>query len=392
MTTGRVPLSSPTCWAPLLLALVGCLGCFVLGHDRFVTRALPELLGHRTVPFLASFGLASVAAVAGGWEWTRLAHERQQGVRIDRGTYATHVGLAALALLTGTVVTWFAIMVALAASVQENMHGRRLRRFRRVRVPETRTGAWRAPRHHGPDACVMHIDAPDALRGLLAAAWRDAGCKEHAAIASFAQLSLDLLAVGAPPYLLEVTQADGSDEIRHAALCFEIARGFDGEEHAPAAFPAARMLRPLATRSRLLALVQIAVDSLHDGVLNEGMSSRILARLAERAEDPRLAARLRAMAVDEARHASHSWRVVEWCLAEGGETVRRAVQTTAAYLPQRMIADLHPAAAAGHWEHWGLQGKALEQASFERARACAVRKLAELATQTGPAGAPDASG
>jgi rubrerythrin len=364
----------PPLWASLGLAIVGGLGCFFLGNDRFVADELHEVLGHRLLPFLLCLGLATLGSLLGARHWYLLARERAHGTRINRGSYSIQVGLAVLSTLTGSLFTWFGIAITFTASAYENVHGRRLRRFRKVHVPQARRGAWRAssPR---PEECILHIDAPEELRARLATAWRETGCKEHAAIASFAQLSLDLLAVGAPPYLLDITHADASDEIRHAALCFAIARAFDGEDHGPAPFPAARLLRPLATCSRSLALIQIAIDSLHDGVLNEGMSARILARLAERAADPQLAHHLRAMAVDEARHASHSWRVVEWCLEEGGEHVRRAVHAAARHLPARMKADLDAAAASGAWERWGLQGQSLERACFERARSNAVRKL-----------------
>lgn len=269
-----------------------------------------------------------------------------------------------------------------------NMHGRRLRRLRKVLAARTRPGPWcdgarpsatlRRDGFARTPTPALQLDAPHDLCPRLAAAWREAACKEHAAIAAFSQLSLDLIAVGAPPYLLELTQRDAHDEIRHTEVCFAIAHAFDGEQHAPAPFPAARARHPLALRSRRLALLQIALDSWSDGVVNEGMSAGVLAALAGRCDAPALASALRAMAVDEARHASHSWCVVEWCAAEGDAWVRRTLLAAAHALPARMEAELDDAAASGAWERWGLQGKRLEREVFERVRVNALRKLAKV--------------
>lgn len=351
----------------LYLATIGCVGCVLLCSGDLVNAIWPALFGNRTILCMFFLVLASSGAVVAA-------------VNIGERNGWREIRASVAAVLVGTLLTWIGSFVAyfMLSDVIINSHGRRLRRFRKVRVPETRPGAWRAPRPTDAAPAALVLDAPSELRTQLGQAWRETACKEHAAIASFSQLSLDLLAVGAPPYLLEITQADAGDEIRHTSTCLAIAQAFDGQEHAPAAFPAARMLRPLATRSRPLALLQIALDSLADGVLNEGMSARVLAKLADRSADPRLGALLRGMAVDEARHAAHSWRIVEWCVAEGGSSVHRALLAGARQLPQRMEAELDDGAADGGWERWGLQGKALERAAFARTRDNAVRKLANL--------------
>ena len=364
------------CWGGLVAALCGGAGCFLIAKDRFVLDVMPSLLGHRLVPFMTCFLLASSGAVLGA---VRLARLPAMRTHFDRGTYVTHVGAAVLALVTGSLFTWFGILLAFATAVEVNAHGRRLRRFRRVQTPRVRKGSV-AGRARG-DRVVR-----GARRSARAARCRVArhGLQGARGDRVFAQLSLDLLAVGAPPYLLEITHADANDEVRHAALCFDIARGFDGEDHAPAPFPAARLLRPLALRSRRLALTQIAIDSLGDGVLNEGMSARVLARLSERASDARLAHHLRAMAPSTRRVTRRT---------AGGSSSGvspRAARSSAArssrrprICPRAWSRDLDGAAASGEWEKWGLQGHALERACFAKARANAVRKLTELAASPG---------
>ena len=51
---------------------------------------------------------------------------------------------------------------------------------------------------------------------------------------------MDLAQRGAPPELIEAANSDSLDEIRHADLCFSIARALDGRSESPAPFPAAR--------------------------------------------------------------------------------------------------------------------------------------------------------
>lgn len=73
-----------------------------------------------------------------------------------------------------------------------------------------------------------------AERSALASRWLDSALLEHASIASFARFSLHLLAVGAPPELLERTQRAALDEIEHARLAFAIvARGRGGRSRSP---------------------------------------------------------------------------------------------------------------------------------------------------------------
>jgi hypothetical protein len=109
---------------------------------------------------------------------------------------------------------------------------------------------------------------------------------------------------------------------RHAEICFSMARALDGEDLGPARFPAARASRPLF---RKLALVRLAVESLWDGALNEGVAARMFSRLARTCEVAVTRDVVAGLARDEARHAAHAWDLVEWCLAEGGAPVAQGL-------------------------------------------------------------------
>lgn len=297
---------------------------------------------------------------------------------------------ALLETMLGPVLALVGGGVALLATMSF-ARGRQVRHLGRVMLPPIGAGSdW--------TRVALAPEAPEALRRALAAQWRENGRTEHASVAAFARLTLDLMALGAPPRLIEAAQQDALDEIRHAELCFGLAHALDGQERGPAAFPAARCSRP-ASRIRTLALVKLAVDSLVDGALNEGVSARILAQLARRCEDPAMRAMLREIAADEGRHAAHGWDVVEWCVEQGGVPIVRALRGAVAMLPRQLSSSLPEAARDGSWERHGIHGEALEAEQFARAREQVRRRveaawggLRAMQTSDGVAGAQRGDG
>jgi hypothetical protein len=248
--------------------------------------------------------------------------------------------------------------------------GRQLRRFGRVLLPPVGAGnAWaKVP---------MTVEVDDGARPGLAAQWRENGRTEHASVAAFARLTLDLMALGAPPALVAASNQDALDEIRHTELCFSLARALDGKSESPAAFPAALRARSLAS-SRKLALAALAVDSLVDGALHEGVSARVIAKLARRCEEPAIRAVLKEIAADEGRHAAHGWDVVEWCLAEGGDAVADALRGAVLALPRAMHSSLPAEAEDGGWERYGIHGRELEAEQFAATRADLVQRVEQM--------------
>ena len=296
---------------------------------------------------------------------------------VQLGTYAKPerpygFGLAVAALPLGTFLAWIgSVMVHTAAYVPSYM-GRRHRKGSTLYAPRSEAGeAWLL-------ADESSFELPSAVRGPLGAEWRDNARKEHASVAAFSQLALDLMAVGAPPHLVVAAHEDALDEIRHAATCFAIARDIDGLAESPSAFPEARVQKRLFTASRPVALVQIAIDALADGVLNEGIASRLLAQLAKKCELPSMASALRTMAADESRHAAHSWDIVAWCLEAGGEIVAQALEGAVSGMPKAVCCALPEGARSGAWDRWGVQGLSMEEAAFAKTREHARVKLAAL--------------
>ncbi len=237
--------------------------------------------------------------------------------------------------------------------------GRQLRRRGVPQLPRVvEGGAWTSP--------SPAVDAPAELRDHVAARWRENGRTEHASVASFSRLALDLMALGAPPSLIAAAQRDALDEVRHAELCFSLARSVDGRAESPGAFPAAGRTRPLS-RVRAVALSTLAVDSLVDGALHEGTSARVIASLARRCAHEGIAATLREIAADEGRHAAHGWDVVEWCLSVGGPSVARAVLGAAEAVAERGRAARVIDDEGDALEAWGLHGAALERDERDKA-------------------------
>ncbi|MFZ5890588.1 MAG: ferritin-like domain-containing protein [Myxococcota bacterium] len=254
--------------------------------------------------------------------------------------------------------------------------GRQLRRWGKPLLAKVRPGTDWAP------AVLTELKEKPAHdvkmpRAALAAQWRENGLTEHASVAAFARLTLDLMALGAPPALVADANRDALDEIRHTELCFSLARSLDGRNEEPGAFPEAQRVRSLP-RSRRLALSKLAVDSLVEGALHEGVSARVIAKLARRCEDGPTRALLKELAADEGRHAAHGWDVVEWCVREGGRPVEAALLGALRVMPHEVHSSLPEGARDGSWERYGVHGEALEQAEYRAARAQLVKRVTQL--------------
>ena len=167
----------------------------------------------------------------------------------------------------------------------------------------------------------LGLDGDGALRARAAHAWCDDAALEHASIASFARLSLQLLSLGAPPDLVAAAHQAALDEVEHARVCFAIAT-----ELADAAVPlgpAALSLDGLSLGGDLLAL---AVGAAIEGCVGETVAALALSRAAASCDSPALAARLSKMADDELAHASLAWQCLAWAYGRTGTDARQAVE------------------------------------------------------------------
>ena len=163
-----------------------------------------------------------------------------------------------------------------------------------------------------PDLKALNQPLRDRLRDH----WLEAARAEHGSIAAFSTLSLQLIAVGAPPSLIERTHRAALDEIKHARLCYSLASTYGDEEFGPDRLPEARLGGSGTIGSRAEELYTLALDSLLNGALNEGMAAREAKMAASRVKEGVLQKVWETIARDEHTHGELGWSIVEWCVEQ----------------------------------------------------------------------------
>jgi len=193
--------------------------------------------------------------------------------------------------------------------------------------------ARRAPLS-GDDAWTSAMD-PDldgldaATRASLAAAWAEEGQTEHASVASFSRLALELLSLGAPPALVRDTLTAALDEERHAMAAFGLARAYGGGALGPG---------PLDVRSSLddTSAASIAARLASEGCVAETVSAVLVAEASAEATCRVVKAHLARVAEEEARHAALAWRQLAWLLGRGGAEPHARVREVFAHADQHV--------------------------------------------------------
>ncbi|MRG90798.1 hypothetical protein [Polyangium spumosum] len=247
------------------------------------------------------------------------------------------------------------------------IEGRPLRVGGRYILP----GVARKPRRGG--ARPVRLD--DTTRLALASAWRDDARGECASIPSFLALSRDLAAAGAPRDLVQRALAAAADEARHTRACAAIAGDLASMSLVPELLPAP----PPSGLDRTRELSRLCVESWEDGCLGEGAAAERAQRRATGAKEEGMGAALSMIAKDEAQHAELGWRIVQWCLSEGGQPVREALGEAVAASPEGPAREDLPEAEPRAWRAHGRLGRVDIEASWEKnlqmARTTADRML-----------------
>ena len=161
-----------------------------------------------------------------------------------------------------------------------------------------------------PGAAWPSRDAPVEFASpehaaLAGRKWLELARYEHASIAAFARVSLDLLGLGAPPQLIEDCHRAALDEVEHAKAALAVARALLDEDvdFGPLPLPSARTA----------SLREVAVEALVEGCIGEATAAARAEVAAGRACAP-IATVLRTIAADETRHAALGWATVRWAL------------------------------------------------------------------------------
>ena len=158
-------------------------------------------------------------------------------------------------------------------------------------------------------------------QATLAARWRQDGLDEHAAVATYARFTMQLLALGAPPELVRAAQRASLDEVSHAQLCLDMARHYGAGAVEPS---------PLSVEDEVSPPTDPAVvvhQAVVDGCVGESIRAAWATMAADACRDPVVERALRRIAVDETRHAGLAFRFVGWALAQPRFTgIREAVE------------------------------------------------------------------
>jgi hypothetical protein len=159
----------------------------------------------------------------------------------------------------------------------------------------------------------------ETMRTALARAWLDDALAEHASIAAFTRVSMQLLAVGAPPELVEASHQAALDEVRHARACFTLASMYGARWEAPGPMPVDAIRKAACDR------VTIAREALLEGCLGEATATAIARYGAETCTDNVVKLILEGIAQDEESHVQLAWGIVGWCISTGGDVVANAI-------------------------------------------------------------------
>lgn len=149
-------------------------------------------------------------------------------------------------------------------------------------------------------------------------AWLADALVEHASVAAFARLSLQLLALGAPLALVRDAQLAALDELRHAEFFFDLASREAGSRLRPGPLDVSGALDDLS----LAALIE---SNLREGCIGETQAAEQLRVRAEAVDDAALRASLLAIADDETRHAELAFQILAWCRDVAPELTRDLV-------------------------------------------------------------------
>ena len=218
---------------------------------------------------------------------------------------------------------------------------------------------WASP-GLAPDTAL----APEVC-AALAASFTEMGAMEHASIGSFARFALELLALGAPPDLLLLTQQAMADETAHAMQAYSLASAYGGRAVGPGALPVAGVVPATDPRAIVRALVREACTG-------ETAAAAEALALSHIVEDPALKAFWARIAEDEGRHAELGWRSLAWML-EGGDPALRDVARDAFALVLAVSARPAPVPAPVVSSAHGL----LPPATLAALREQAIRDIVE---------------
>ncbi|MDC3958447.1 ferritin-like domain-containing protein [Polyangium jinanense] len=203
--------------------------------------------------------------------------------------------------------------------------------FRIWRSGETQT--VRTEEISRESACIGRVPAgltsapADEGRSPLGDFLARAAHLEAASVIAFERLATELSALGAPVSLVQEARRAANDEVRHAEVVSALGRARGGTP-----------VPPCVEELPLRALFALALENAVEGCVRETFGALVGAHQARRAADAELAAAMRDIAADEARHAALSWKVHVWAMEQLGPEERAHIQRAQADAFSRLAA------------------------------------------------------
>jgi len=167
----------------------------------------------------------------------------------------------------------------------------------------------------------------------------NAAREEHASIAAFARTVSELMALGAPAWLLFETQDALADEIRHTEMTLDLIESATGER--PILGRLAAAIAPL--RSDASELLR---DVFNGGCVGETLAAAHAESLRDEAETDELRAFYDTLFRDEAKHAALAFKMVRWLISEMPELAsvmseeKTRFMSTASFEPRALVGPL----------------------------------------------------
>ena len=170
---------------------------------------------------------------------------------------------------------------------------------------------WTKPKNsQGPQ--IKHpLNPGNPDHAALASHFLSVGLSEHASIASFSRVVLELMQFSAPAELLDRTLVAAQDEIRHAQMAFTLS-----SEWSPEPF----VLRPLkGLEFNTITLAEFANQTVTEGVEGETPAALRAALALHFVQHEGVRDYLKQVAVEERRHAELAWATLAWTCLKGNQ-------------------------------------------------------------------------
>ena len=163
----------------------------------------------------------------------------------------------------------------------------------------------------------------------IALAFSNQGEGEHASVASFARHTLQLMSMGAPATLLIGSQQSAIDEIKHAKMCYGIAKSFLGAKIQPNTLNIDGSVKTM----RKSEIIQSVIA---EGCIGETVAAVRAQLSAHYAKEQKVKGILEEIAADETNHSQLAWNTVQWAINRFPELRVMAEETFRAQLDRRM--------------------------------------------------------